>query len=111
MRVEHWTHAVEQAAHAAKRLLQGPAFAERFAPVPYFWSDQLGVKIQFAGHTRGGVEADELRVVEGSETERKLVALYGRKDRVVGVLALANRATCALPQPLRRQPGTKRTGA
>jgi len=91
-RVEHWTHAVEQAAHAAKRLLRGPAFTEPFSPVPYFWSDQLGVKIQFAGHTRGGAEADELRVVEGSIAERKLVALFGRKDRVVGVLALGKPA-------------------
>lgn len=91
-RVEHWTHAVEQSAHAAKRLLRGPAFTEAFSPVPYFWSDQLGVKIQFAGHTQGGAEADELRVVEGSLAERKLVALYGRKDRVVGVLALGKPA-------------------
>ena len=95
MRVEHWTHAVEQAAHAARRLLQGPSFSEPFAPVPYFWSDQHGVKIQFAGHTRGGsagADADEVRVVEGSVAERKLVALYGRKDRVVGVLALGKPA-------------------
>lgn len=92
MRVEHWTHAVEQAAHAARRLLRGPEATEPFTPVPYFWSDQLGVKIQFAGHTRGGDDADEVRVVEGSEAERKLVALYGRKDRVVGVLALGKPA-------------------
>jgi len=91
-RVEHWTHAVEQAAHAAKRLLRGPAFNEPFSPVPYFWSDQLGVKIQFAGHALGGADADELRVVEGSVAERKLVALFGRKDRVVGVLALGKPA-------------------
>jgi NADPH-dependent 2,4-dienoyl-CoA reductase/sulfur reductase-like enzyme len=95
-RVEHWTHAVEQSAHAAKRLLHGPAFSEAFSPVPYFWSDQHGVKIQFAGTARfdvsGGEEADEVRVVEGSLAERKLVALYGRKDRVVGVLALGKPA-------------------
>lgn len=89
MRVEHWTHAVEQAAHAAKRLVRGASFTEPFSPVPYFWSDQLGVKIQFAGHGRAD---HELRIVEGSEAERKLVALYGRKDRVVGVLALGKPA-------------------
>jgi NADPH-dependent 2,4-dienoyl-CoA reductase/sulfur reductase-like enzyme len=91
MRVEHWTHAVEMAAHAARRLLRGRE-VEPFTPVPYFWSDQLGVKIQFAGHTRGGADADELRVVEGSLDERKLIALFGRKDRVVGVLALGKPA-------------------
>jgi len=94
-RVEHWTHAVEQAGHAARRLLHGEATAGAFSPVPYFWSDQLGVKIQFAGHASGiaGPEgADMIRVVEGSEGERKLVALYGRKDRVVAVLALGKPA-------------------
>jgi NADPH-dependent 2,4-dienoyl-CoA reductase/sulfur reductase-like enzyme len=89
MRVEHWTHAVEQAAHAAKRLLRGPAFREAFATVPYFWSDQHGVKIQFAGHYAPG---DELLLVEGNEAERKLVALYGRAGRVSGVLALGKPA-------------------
>lgn len=89
MRVEHWTHAVEQAAHAAKRLVHGPSFTEPFSSVPYFWSDQLGVKIQFAGHTKLG---DEVIVVEGSEAERKLVALYARAGRVMGVLALGKPA-------------------
>jgi 3-phenylpropionate/trans-cinnamate dioxygenase ferredoxin reductase subunit len=89
MRVEHWTHAVEQAAHAAKRLLHGPSFAEAFTPVPYFWSDQLGVKIQFAGNSAAD---DEVKVVEGSEAERSFVALYGRAGRVVGALALGKPA-------------------
>jgi hypothetical protein len=80
---------VEQAAHAAKRLLGGPSFSEPFATVPYFWSDQHGVKIQFAGRYEPG---DEVQIVEGSETERKLVALYGRGGRVTGVLALGKPA-------------------
>jgi 3-phenylpropionate/trans-cinnamate dioxygenase ferredoxin reductase subunit len=84
MRVEHWTHAVEQANHAARRLLAGPDAAEPFSPVPYFWTDQYDVKIQFAGRVRGD---DDVRVIEGSAKDRKLVALYGRQGRVTGVLA------------------------
>ncbi len=84
MRVEHWTHAVEQAAAAAQRLLDGPG-APGFAPAPLFWSDQYDVKLQFAGRYRPG---DEVRIVEGSPTERRFVALYGRQGHLVGAFAM-----------------------
>jgi NADPH-dependent 2,4-dienoyl-CoA reductase/sulfur reductase-like enzyme len=84
MRVEHFTHAVEMANHAARRLLAGPTFAEPFAPVPYFWSDQYDVKLQFAGVAAAD---DVVELVEDSPAERKLVALHGRGGRLTGVLA------------------------
>ena len=82
-RVEHWTHAVEMAGAAVNRLLKGPEVPE-FAPVPYFWSDQYKVKIQFAGNVTG---SDPVVVIEGSPAERKLTALYERDGRLTGVLA------------------------
>ena len=82
MRVEHWDNAVAQGRAAGRRLLDGPT-AEPFAPVPYFWSDQYDVKIQFAGRL-----GDEVRVVDGSIEERKFAALYGRAGRLVGVLGM-----------------------
>ncbi len=84
MRVEHWTNAVEQGAAAAAALLAGPGAAEPFANAPFFWSDQHGVKIQLAGRAALG---DEMRVVDGSLAERRFVALYGRRGRLVGALA------------------------
>ncbi len=83
LRVEHWTNATEQADAAVERLLDGEAAARPFAPVPYFWSDQFGIKIQFAG--RAGL-GDEMRIVDGDPEQRRFVALYGRKGRLVGVL-------------------------
>ena len=83
MRVEHWTNATEQGRAAALNLLAGPADATPFAPVPYFWSDQYGVKIQFVGHVRPD---DEVRVVHGSIDDRRFVALYRRGARLVGAL-------------------------
>ena len=82
MRIEHWTNAVEMSAHAAQSLLGG---REPFAPVPYFWSDQYGVKIQFFGRSTG---FDEVRVAEGDPSAGAGVALYRRGDRLVGVLGL-----------------------
>jgi NADPH-dependent 2,4-dienoyl-CoA reductase/sulfur reductase-like enzyme len=83
MRVEHWTNAAEQGMAAARTLLAGPAQAEPFAPVPYFWSDQYGAKIQFLGHASAG---DEVIVVEGSPEEGRFVTAYGRHGRLVGAL-------------------------
>lgn len=86
MRLEHWTNASEQGVAAARRLLAGDGPGEPFAPVPFFWSDQYDVKIQFVG--RSGAD-DELEVVHGSVDERRFVALYGRAGRLVGALAFS----------------------
>ncbi|MHB8671357.1 MAG: NAD(P)/FAD-dependent oxidoreductase [Acidimicrobiales bacterium] len=84
MRVEHWTNAAEQGAAAARNLLIGPEDAEPFCPVPYFWSDQYGVKIQYVGHASPD---DEVAVVEGSVEDRRFVAAYGRAGRLTAALA------------------------
>ena len=86
MRVEHWTNAAEQGMAAARTLLAGPAQAEPYAPVPYFWSDQYETKIQCVGHLQPG---DEVRVVDGSIEDRKFVAVYGRAGRLVGALGFS----------------------
>ena len=83
MRVEHWTHAVEQAQAAAECLLAAPA--KPYAPAPYVWSDQYDLKIQSAGFLLPG---DETRVVHGTLAERRCVVLHGRGGRLVGALAL-----------------------
>ncbi len=87
MRVEHWDNAVQQGAHAARRLLagEGPGAGQPYCPVPWFWSDQYDRKIQLAG--RAGLDA-EVAVVMGSLSERRFVALYGRDGQVIGALAM-----------------------
>lgn len=81
MRLEHWTNAAEQGAAAARHLLD-PMAAVPLAPVPYFWSDWYGHRVQFVGTPR----ADEVRVVVPAE--QGFVALYRRGDRVVGALTV-----------------------
>ncbi len=84
LRVEHWSHAAEQAAAAVATLLDGAA-APAFAPVPYVWSDQYDATLVVAGRPRAG---DELRVIEGSLAERKFIALFGREGRITGAAAI-----------------------
>ncbi|MGW1375940.1 NAD(P)/FAD-dependent oxidoreductase [Streptomyces sp. NPDC002446] len=92
-RAEHWTSATEQAAVAARNLLAGRTVATHDA-LPYFWSDQYGVRIQFAGR-RG--PADTPRILEGSPDDRSFLVRYERDGRPTAVLAL-NR-----PRPFMRQ--------
>jgi NADPH-dependent 2,4-dienoyl-CoA reductase/sulfur reductase-like enzyme len=83
VRVEHWTHALERPTTAVATLLgtgqQAPT------AVPYFWSEQYGRRIQFAGTRRDG---DAVRVVEGSCADRSFLAVYERDGRPVAVLGV-----------------------
>ncbi len=84
-RVEHWTSAHERGPLAAATLLGTEPPKIRGGRAPYFWSDQYGLRIQFAGHARPD---DEVTVEEGSEQERSLLAVYRRDGEPVAVLGL-----------------------
>ncbi len=84
VRIEHWTNAVDQAEAAVRTLLEGDQ-APPYAPTPYFWSDQFGVKIQFVGETRPG---DQLMILEGDPADDRFVAAYGRGGRLVAALGV-----------------------
>ncbi|MFJ2772678.1 NAD(P)/FAD-dependent oxidoreductase [Streptomyces sp. NPDC087300] len=62
VRAEHWTSATEQPRVAVRNLLAGRT-VEAAHPLPYFWSDQYGSRIQFAGRRGRG---DTVRFLEGS---------------------------------------------
>jgi 3-phenylpropionate/trans-cinnamate dioxygenase ferredoxin reductase subunit len=85
IRVEHWTHATEQAEAAVATLLHGRDVAQPFDPVPYVWSDQFDAKLAVAGRPRA---SDELHVVEGSFEDRKFVAITGRDGKLSGAIGL-----------------------
>ncbi|GAA4024839.1 FAD/NAD(P)-binding oxidoreductase [Streptomyces plumbiresistens] len=88
MRMEHWTNAAEHGRIAglnAARSVLGDS-TEACATVPYFWSDQHGVKLQFAGFLNGDERTLTQRTADGS------IVLYGRDDQLVGVLAFEHRS-------------------
>ncbi|MER5181081.1 FAD/NAD(P)-binding oxidoreductase [Streptomyces sp. NPDC002896] len=87
MRIEHWTNAAEQGRvagiNAVNSLLgEAPVVC---SSVPYFWSDQHGVRIQFAGYRTGAEEIAEDRNTDG------LLVVYRTGDLVTGVLAFERR--------------------
>jgi 3-phenylpropionate/trans-cinnamate dioxygenase ferredoxin reductase component len=85
IRIEHWQVAAEAGVAAARSLLAGRADAPPFAPVPYFWSDQYGIRLQVLGSPRG---SDEVHLALGSPDEGKFVALFGRAGRLSAVVAI-----------------------
>ncbi|MFJ4366572.1 NAD(P)/FAD-dependent oxidoreductase [Streptomyces chartreusis] len=84
-RVEHWTGARERPDAAVAALLAGGAVAPGVPRPPYFWSDQYGVKIQFAGHAAG---ADSVTIEDGTPDERNVLAVYRRSGIPVAVLGM-----------------------
>ncbi len=86
VRIEHWQVAAEQGAAAARSLLAGRGDAPDFNPVPYFWSDQYGLRLQVLGRPQPD---DDVAVVHGSLDEERFVALYGRAGRLSAALAIS----------------------
>ena len=84
-RVEHWTGARERPDAAVATLLAGGAVEPGVPRPPYFWSDQYGVKIQFAGHAAG---ADTVTIEEGAADDRNVLAVYRRAGHPVAVLGM-----------------------
>ena len=84
-RVEHWTGALERPAIAVATLLAGGIDQGTAVKPPYFWSDQYGSRIQFAGIARPD---DEITIEEGSCEDHCFLAAYRRDGRLVAVLAV-----------------------
>ncbi|MHA6616016.1 NAD(P)/FAD-dependent oxidoreductase [Pseudonocardia sp. DLS-67] len=83
LRHEHWTNAVKQPAAAVATLL-GRAPAPQAAP--YFWSDQYGARLQFAGHRQPD---DAVEILDGDPADRRFVAGYRRHGELVAVFAMS----------------------
>ncbi|MGW2233844.1 NAD(P)/FAD-dependent oxidoreductase [Streptomyces sp. NPDC001759] len=80
LRLENRTNATEQAGVVAGNILGED---RPYTPVPYFWTDQFDARIQV--HGVPGPDAD-VEIVEGSEDERRFVALYRRQGSPTAVL-------------------------
>lgn len=81
MRIEHWTNAVEQGMAAARTLLHGSGPQTVYAPVPSFWSDHFGTRLQSVGLPLLG---DRTEVVDGSLEDRRFVLASYRGEELVG---------------------------
>ena len=77
VRVEHWANALEQGPAAARSMLGQDV---RYDKVPYFFSDQYEVGMEYAGYH--DPNSDEL-VVRGDMSSREFIAFWLRGDRLM----------------------------
>jgi len=76
LRVEHWANASEQGSVAARSMLGKPV---SYGEIPYFFSDQYDVGIEYSGHATAWDEV----VVRGDRANREFLAFWLEDDRVV----------------------------
>ncbi|MGH4021140.1 MAG: NAD(P)/FAD-dependent oxidoreductase [Pseudonocardiaceae bacterium] len=83
IRIEHWTSATEQAAVVAQRIA-GTEISRQADAVPYFWSDQYGLKLQLVGRPE---LADRVEVLHDPGVTKGTVAGYFAGGTLVAALA------------------------
>jgi 3-phenylpropionate/trans-cinnamate dioxygenase ferredoxin reductase subunit len=76
VRVEHWHNALEQGPAAARAMLGQDVAYDR---VPYFFSDQYDVGMEYAGFGEGWDRV----VFRGDPATREFIAFWLSGDRVV----------------------------
>ncbi|MGA7089000.1 MAG: FAD-dependent oxidoreductase [Candidatus Dormiibacterota bacterium] len=83
LRLEHWSAALHQGPVAAANMV-GQAIA--YDQVPYFYSDQYDVGMEYWGYVEGG-KYDGV-VFRGDVAERKFIAFWVREGRVLAGMAV-----------------------
>ena len=77
VRVEHWANALKQPAVAAAAMLDQDA---RYEELPYFYTDQYDLGMEYLGHVEGGY--DQV-VVRGDLEAREFIAFWLKDGRIL----------------------------
>ena len=89
LRMEHWTSAAGQAAAVARTILGEESVHD---DVPFFWSDQFGLRLQYVGFASDWAnievdgEGDAFSVRYFDEDERLLAALVANRPSEIAAL-------------------------
>ena len=75
LRVEHWDNALHQGPAAARGML---GFAATYDRLPYFFSDQYDVGMEYSGHTTGWDRV----VFRGDPASREFIAFWLAGERI-----------------------------
>src|SRR2546421_2332539 len=88
IRVEHWEVAKGQGRGIASSIGDRPA---PYTKIPYFWSDQYDVSLEYRGHASG----EHHIVWRGDRSGRRFSVFYLRGGRVHAVLSMNDKETGA----------------
>jgi len=81
LRIEHWVVAERQGQTVARNIL---GRRERFADVPFFWSQHYDLPINYVGHA----EKWEKLEIEGDIKARDCVVRYRRDGKLLAVASI-----------------------
>ena len=82
--LEHWGNAVTQAEVAAHNMVTAPGDLWPHLATPVFWSQQFGTNIKSVGVP---TLADQVVIAQGSVAERRFVAAYGYRGRMIAAVS------------------------
>ncbi|MBT2384729.1 oxidoreductase C-terminal domain-containing protein, partial [Streptomyces sp. ISL-11] len=106
--VHHWDNALQGPRTVAQNIVLAPAPGPAYDPVPYFWSEQFGRFVQYAGHHD---DADEL-LWRGDPTGAAWTVCWLRDGVLVALLAVGRPRDLAQGRKLiERGAGLDRTKA
>ena len=98
-RIEQWQSAVDQGRVVGEALAGGDPGWDH---VPYFWSDQHGRKIQFAGYPSPDYDI----VALGTDADDAIAVIFREGDRATGLLAVDRPRVLALGRRVLAARGT-----
>lgn len=75
IRIEHWRTALQQGRTAAHNMA---GKVTPFGSIPFFWTDQLGLSLQYVGHAKDWEEI----IIHGDIAEKDFISFYIKKDFV-----------------------------
>ena len=81
LRIEHWVVAERQGQAAARNMLGA---RQKFADVPFFWSQHYDVPINYIGHAEKWDKLD----IEGDIKARDCLVRYRRGGKVLAVASI-----------------------
>jgi 3-phenylpropionate/trans-cinnamate dioxygenase ferredoxin reductase subunit len=83
LRIEHWDVAQNSGKQAGRNLAGAN---EEYTVLPYFFSDEFDVTMEYVGNTR---DWDEI-IVRGDPTQKPFTVLYVKDDHIVAALFINN---------------------
>ena len=84
-RIEHWRLAQQHGRTAARNML---GQREKYTAAPFFWTQQYGKSLRYAGHA---TRPDETRIL-GNLAKQEFLALYIEAGRIVAVAGMGRDA-------------------